>query len=476
MPGTLRNGSTSSLSRRDPRGADAVRHAAAPRPHAGEPKLDRELRQRASAPRGRSRVIVRLTARRVGRRRRSAASAAPSGGVSRSAPARSPKCPTARSTRSSRLPGVSGVSLDRRVQGTHGADRRDHRRDLRPGHARLRRHRRRRRHHRLGRRRLARRPRPVARRPLRRLRQLPVVGLRRLRPRHARRRDHRRQRPRLGRPPPRASRRAPRCSSRRCSTPPARATSATSSPRSTTPSPTRTRCTSASSTSRSPPASTSRYTTDPLTLAAKRAVDAGLVVVSAAGNLGQDGGRPAAVRRDRRARQRAVGDHGRRVEPQRHRRSQRRHRRRRSARAARPRIDFQAKPDLVAPGVGIESLAEPGSTLFNTKPLMRLWGTVPTANEPYLSLSGTSMAVAGRQRHDRADAAGQPRADAEPGEGDPAVHRGVARRLQRADAGRRLPQRARRGGARAVARGRRQPVGAPMAGPASPTRRRGAAT
>src|SRR5262249_60573467 len=30
------------------------------------------------------------------------------------------------------------------------------------------------------------------------------------------------------------------------------------------------------------------YTTDPLTLAAKRAVDAGLVVVSAAGNLGSD--------------------------------------------------------------------------------------------------------------------------------------------------------------------------------------------
>jgi len=55
-------------------------------------------------------------------------------------------------------------------------------------------------------------------------------------------------------------------------------------------------------------------------------------------------------------------------------------------------IDFQAKPDLVAPGVGIESLAEAGSTLYNTKPLMRLWGTVPTATEPYLSLSGTSMA------------------------------------------------------------------------------------
>jgi hypothetical protein len=53
---------------------------------------------------------------------------------------------------------------------------------------------------------------------------------------------------------------------------------------------------------------------------------------------------------------------------------------------------FRSKPDLVAPGVNIESLGEAGSTLYNTKPLMRLWGTVPTATEPYLSLSGTSMA------------------------------------------------------------------------------------
>src|SRR5205814_3661157 len=56
-------------------------------------------------------------------------------------------------------------------------------------------------------------------------------------------------------------------------------------------------------------------------------------------------------------------------------------------------IDFQAKPDLVAPGVGTESLGEAGSTLYATKPLMRLWGTVTTATEPYLSLSGTSMAA-----------------------------------------------------------------------------------
>jgi serine protease AprX len=56
-------------------------------------------------------------------------------------------------------------------------------------------------------------------------------------------------------------------------------------------------------------------------------------------------------------------------------------------------IDQVKKPDLVAPGVGIESLADPGSTLFATKPEARLWGKVPTATQPYLSLSGTSMAA-----------------------------------------------------------------------------------
>jgi hypothetical protein len=46
----------------------------------------------------------------------------------------------------------------------------------------------------------------------------------------------------------------------------------------------------------------------------------------------------------------------------------------------------------VAPGVGIESITDPGSTLFATKPAARLWGTVATATEPYLALTGTSMA------------------------------------------------------------------------------------
>ena len=60
---------------------------------------------------------------------------------------------------------------------------------------------------------------------------------------------------------------------------------------------------------------TESYKTDPLTLAAKRAVDAGIVVVTAAGNLGKNAARPDAVRRDHGAGQRAVGADGRRVQP-----------------------------------------------------------------------------------------------------------------------------------------------------------------
>jgi len=134
------------------------------------------------------------------------------------------------------------------------------------------------------------------------------------------------------------------------------------------------------------------YTTDPLTLAAKRAVDAGIVVVSAAGNLGRNangeiqnggigapGNAPWVL---------AVGASS-------HNGTTDRSDDTVAAFSSRGPsvIDFQAKPDLVAPGVGMESIAEAGTTLWNTMPLMRLWGTVPTATEPYLSLSGTSMAA-----------------------------------------------------------------------------------
>src|SRR5689334_8256298 len=133
------------------------------------------------------------------------------------------------------------------------------------------------------------------------------------------------------------------------------------------------------------------YNTDPLTLAAKRAVEAGLVVVSAAGNLGKNGrGAPQYG---------GIGAPGNApwvitVGASSHMGTASRIDDTVAGFSSRGpgAIDFAAKPDVLAPGVGIESLADSGSTLFATKPSARLWGTVATATEPYLALSGTSMA------------------------------------------------------------------------------------
>jgi len=54
------------------------------------------------------------------------------------------------------------------------------------------------------------------------------------------------------------------------------------------------------------------------------------------------------------------------------------------------RFDLLAKPDLVAPGVNIVSLAAPGSRLFNEFPDLRVPGS--TGKPEYFKLSGTSMA------------------------------------------------------------------------------------
>jgi len=132
--------------------------------------------------------------------------------------------------------------------------------------------------------------------------------------------------------------------------------------------------------------------TDPLTLAAKRVVDAGVTVVSAAGNFGKNsaglpqyGGVTApgnapwvltvgasstqgtAHRTDD-----VVGAY--------------------SSRGP-SYIDWTAKPDLVAPGTGTVSLASAGSFFYQTKTSALLAGSVATADLPYLSLSGTSMAA-----------------------------------------------------------------------------------
>jgi serine protease AprX len=136
------------------------------------------------------------------------------------------------------------------------------------------------------------------------------------------------------------------------------------------------------------------YNTDPLTLAAKRAVDAGIVVVAAAGNMGkahdgqpQYGAIPAPGNApwvltvgasstngtiDRRDDSIALF----------------------SSRGP-TMIDFAAKPDLVAPGSGTVSLAVKGSTLYLQKALYLVngGGYLGLNYSPYLTLSGTSMAA-----------------------------------------------------------------------------------
>jgi serine protease AprX len=134
------------------------------------------------------------------------------------------------------------------------------------------------------------------------------------------------------------------------------------------------------------------YTTDPLTLAAKRAVEAGVVVVTAAGNLGRNsqgqpqyggitapGNAPWVLTVGAFSHNGTVSRADDSVA---------------SFSSRGPSvIDSTAKPDVVAPGVGIESLADPASFLFATHPNARLWGTIDTATQPYLSLTGTSMAA-----------------------------------------------------------------------------------
>ena len=132
------------------------------------------------------------------------------------------------------------------------------------------------------------------------------------------------------------------------------------------------------------------YTTDPLTVAAKRVVDAGVAVVVAAGNKGKnDAGQPqyGGITAPGNApwvitvgASSTMGTTDRTDDTV------------ASFSSRGPTYkDYAAKPDLVAPGTGTISLAAPDSTLYATKPLVN--GTVSTAQVPYLTLSGTSMAA-----------------------------------------------------------------------------------
>jgi serine protease AprX len=134
------------------------------------------------------------------------------------------------------------------------------------------------------------------------------------------------------------------------------------------------------------------YKTDPLTLAAKRAVDAGIVVITAAGNLGRSakgtvqyggitspGNAPWVL---------TVGA------ADQHKTASRMDDTVAQFSSRGPTsIDEEVKPDIVAPGVGIESLADPSSTIFKENPQARITGTVDTVTAPYISLTGTSMAA-----------------------------------------------------------------------------------
>ena len=134
------------------------------------------------------------------------------------------------------------------------------------------------------------------------------------------------------------------------------------------------------------------YRTDPFTLAAKRAADAGIVVVTSAGNLGRSesgqlqrggitapGNAPWVLTVGASNHQRTVARRDDTLAP--------------FSSLGPTNIDRAMKPDVVAPGVGIESLAAGGSTIYNLNAAARLAGTVDTATPPYLSMTGTSMAA-----------------------------------------------------------------------------------
>jgi serine protease AprX len=134
------------------------------------------------------------------------------------------------------------------------------------------------------------------------------------------------------------------------------------------------------------------YNLDLLTLAAKRAVDAGIVVVAAAGNNGrrsdgsaQYGGITAPGNAPWVLTVGASSTNG----------TVDRADDTMAAFSSRgpTAVDYAAKPDLVAPGVGTESLSDPNSSMYVTRSSSLLSGTVPVGYLPYLSLTGTSQAT-----------------------------------------------------------------------------------
>jgi serine protease AprX len=134
------------------------------------------------------------------------------------------------------------------------------------------------------------------------------------------------------------------------------------------------------------------YNTDPLTLAALSAVRAGIVVVASAGNFGRSveghgqyggitapGNAPWVLTVGASSHMGTIDRSDDTV----------------AAFSSRgpSAVDALAKPDVLAPGVGIESLIGPYSAMYTSMSAYLLPGTVPTYYMPYLSSSGTSMSA-----------------------------------------------------------------------------------
>jgi serine protease AprX len=134
------------------------------------------------------------------------------------------------------------------------------------------------------------------------------------------------------------------------------------------------------------------YWTDPLTLAAKRLVDQGIVVVAAAGNVGKNaqgqlqyGGITAPGNAPWVLTVGASSTNG---------TTTRTDDTMAGFSSRGPTfLDWTAKPDLVAPGTGTASLSDPGGTFYSTKAQYLLPGSAGAPDLPYLVLSGTSMAA-----------------------------------------------------------------------------------
>jgi len=134
------------------------------------------------------------------------------------------------------------------------------------------------------------------------------------------------------------------------------------------------------------------YWTDPLTLATKKVTDKGITVVAAAGNMGKNaqgqlqyGAITAPANAPWVLTVGASSTNGTLT---------------RSDDTMAPYsssgptfLDFDAKPDLVAPGTGTVSLAVPGSTFYIQKAQFLLDGKLGLGSKPYLALSGTSMSA-----------------------------------------------------------------------------------